>query len=91
MPATGWRAPGVLVLLLSVNVSMCVWKPKESMLGRKLMIKFNVKQKPQWFKGIVNAYDGLTQKHGVYFPCDKQTVYRNAGCRKQGCPGLGHP
>ena len=49
--------------------------PKESMLGRKLLMKFNVNGKTEWFKGIVNAYDGLTGKYGVYFPCDKQTVY----------------
>ena len=45
------------------------------MLGRKLMMKFTVNCKLQQFKGIVNAYDGLTGKYGVYFPCDKQTVY----------------
>ena len=39
------------------------------------MMKFTVNCKLQWFKGIVNAYDGLTGKYGVYFPCDKQTVY----------------
>ena len=44
------------------------------MLGRKLMMKFTVSCKLQWFKGIVNAYEGLTGKYGVYFPCDKQTV-----------------
>ena len=48
---------------------------KESMLGRKLMMKFTVNCKLQWFKGIDNTYDGLTGKYGVYFPCDKQTVY----------------
>ena len=50
-------------------------KPKESMLGRKLMVKFNVYHKPQWFKGTVNAYDGLTGKYGVYFPSDKINVH----------------
>ena len=43
--------------------------PKESML---VMMKFTVNHKQQW---IVNAYDGLTGKYGIYFPCDKQTVY----------------
>ena len=39
------------------------------------MMKFTVDRKTQWFRGIVNAYDGLTGKYGVYFACDKQTVY----------------
>ena len=30
--------------------------PKESMLGRKLLMKFNVNGKTEWFEGIVNAY-----------------------------------
>ena len=59
--------------------------PNESMLGRKLMMKFNVNHKPQWFKGIVNAYDGLTGKYGVYFPYDKQTVYIREDDRHQIC------
>ena len=59
----------------NASLSKLYKAPKESMLGRKLMMKFNVNHKPQWFKGIVNAYDGLTGKYGVYFPCDKQTVY----------------
>ena len=42
-------------------------------------MKFNVNGKTEWFKGIVNAYDGLTGKYGVYFPCDKQTVYMLEG------------
>ena len=50
-------------------------KPKESILGRKLMMKFNIYHKPQWFKGTVNAYDGLTGKYGVYFPSDKINVH----------------
>ena len=45
------------------------------MLGRKLMMKFTVNRKTECFKGIVNAYDGLTGKYSVYFPCDKETVY----------------
>jgi len=39
------------------------------------MMKFNVYVQIQWFKGIINAYDGLIGKYGVYFPCDKQTEY----------------
>ena len=35
--------------------------------------------KTEWFKGIVNAYDGLTGKYNVYFLCDKQTVYMLEG------------
>ena len=31
-------------------------------VGRKLLMKFNVNGKIEWFKGIVNAYDGLTGK-----------------------------
>ena len=38
-----------------------------SMLGRKLLMKFNVNGKTEWFKGIENAYDGLTGKYDVYF------------------------
>jgi len=38
-------------------------------------MKFMVDRKPKWFKGIINAYDGLTGKYGVYFPFDKETVY----------------
>ncbi|XP_065893745.1 uncharacterized protein [Dysidea avara] len=49
--------------------------PKQSMLGRKLVMKFIVDRKIKWFKGIINAYDGLTGKYGVYFPFDKETVY----------------
>ena len=45
------------------------------MLGKKLVMKFMVDRKPKWFKGIINAYDGLTGKYGVYFPFDKETVY----------------
>ena len=45
------------------------------MLGRKVMMKFNVNCQTQWFKGIITAYNGLTRKYGVYFPCDKQTEY----------------
>ena len=60
----------------SSTASSSLYKaPKESMLGRNLMMKFTVDCKPQWFKGIVNAYYGLTGKYGVYFPCNKQTVY----------------
>ena len=49
--------------------------PKHSLLGKKLIMKFNVDKKPKWFKGIINAYDGLSGKYGVYFPFDKETVY----------------
>ena len=60
----------------SKTASSSLYKaPKNSMLGRKVLMKFNVNRKTEWFQGIVNAYDGLTGKYGVYFPCDKQTVY----------------
>ena len=52
---------------------------KVRMLGRKLLMKFNVIGKTEWFKGIVNAYDGLTGKYDVYFLSDKQTVYMLEG------------
>ena len=39
-------------------------------------MKFTVSCKLQWFKEIVNAYDGLKGKYGVNFLCDKQTIYQ---------------
>ncbi|XP_065905958.1 uncharacterized protein [Dysidea avara] len=48
--------------------------PKQSMLGRKLVMKFIV-DKIKWFKGIINTYDELTGKYGAYFPFDKETIY----------------
>ena len=48
---------------------LCIRLQKESMFGRELMMKFTVSCKLQLFKGIVNAYDGLTGKYSVYFPC----------------------
>ncbi|XP_065917976.1 uncharacterized protein [Dysidea avara] len=59
---------------MSDSTSLCK-APKQSMLGRKLVMKFIVDRKIKWFKGIINAYDGLTGKYGVYFPFDKETVY----------------
>ena len=61
----------------SITASSSLYKaPKESMLGRKLMMKFTVNYKLQWFKGIVNAYDGLTGKCSVYFHVtSKQYIY----------------
>jgi len=37
-------------------------------------MKFIVDQKIKSSKSIINAYDGLTRKYGVYFPFDKETV-----------------
>ena len=52
-------------------------------MGKNVQVKFTVdkgsnsKEKPKdkWFDGIVAAYDGVTGKYGIYFPCDQQTVY----------------
>lgn len=31
----------------------------------------------EWFRGIISSYDGVTQKYGVYFPSDEETVFAN--------------
>jgi len=38
-------------------------------------MKFNIENgKEEWFEGVICSYNGITQKYGVYFPCDGQTV-----------------
>ena len=29
----------------------------------------------EWFEGVISSYDGINQKYGIYFPCDKETVF----------------
>ena len=46
------------------------------MMGKKLMMKFIVNHKVQWFKGIVNVYDGLSGNMVFTFHVtSKQYIY----------------
>ena len=41
-------------------------------------MKFHVQDTDtcEWFHGIVSSYyDGITQKYGIYFPSDQETVF----------------
>lgn len=29
----------------------------------------------EWFQGIISSYDGVTQKYGIYFPSDGETIF----------------
>ena len=51
--------------------------PDMSNMGRKLKMKFYVKDsgQHQFFSGQIIKYDGLTGKYGVYFPFDGEVVY----------------
>lgn len=48
-------------------------------IGEKARMRFKIKNGQQkWFDGII---DGINQQYGVYFPCDKETVFTNLGLR----------
>ena len=45
-------------------------------MGKTIKMKFVTKGGVEkWYKGTITSYDGRTGKYGVYFPCDKQTVF----------------
>ena len=40
-------------------------------------MKFHIQDSDtcDWFRGIISSYDGISQKYGIYFPSDKETVF----------------
>ena len=49
--------------------------PDLSLMGKSIKMKFSIKGgMEKWYKGTVTSYGG-SGKYGVYFPCDKQTVF----------------
>ena len=50
--------------------------PDLSLMEKTIKMKFSIKGGVEkWYKGTVISYDGRSWKYGVYFPCDKQTVF----------------
>ena len=50
--------------------------PDLSLMGKTIKMKFATKEGVEkWYKGTITSHDGRTGKYGVYFPCDKQTVF----------------
>ena len=47
------------------------------MIGKEVRMKFEIEDSDscEWFHGIISSYNGITQKYGIYFPSDKETVY----------------
>ena len=43
-------------------------------MGKRVRMKFDVSDSEEWLNGIITTYNGITQKYGVFFPCDKETV-----------------
>ena len=43
-------------------------------MGKTVEMKFEVNGEEQWFDGIIMNYNGMTGKHGIYFPCDGEVV-----------------
>ena len=43
-------------------------------LGKSVQMKFETDNSTEWFDGIIVSYNGLTEKYGIYIPCEKQTV-----------------
>ena len=41
-----------------------------------MRMKFQIEESDtfEWFQGIISSYDGVTQKYGIYFPSDEETV-----------------
>ena len=48
-------------------------------VGRKLKMKFKVGKSNEinWFNGKILSYNPISKKYGIFFPCDKQTVFIN--------------
>ena len=51
--------------------------PHPEVIGKEVRMKFQILDSDsyEWFNGIVSSYDGITEKYGIYFPTDKETVY----------------
>ena len=51
--------------------------PRPEVIGKQVKMKFQIVESDisEWFQGIISSYDGVTQKYGMYFPSDKETVY----------------
>ena len=51
--------------------------PHPEVIGKQVRMKFEIVDSNtfEWFEGIVSSYDGITQKYGVYFPSDEETVF----------------
>ena len=51
--------------------------PHPEVIGKQVRMKFKTVDSNtlEWFEGIVSSYDGITQKYGVYFPSDEETVF----------------
>ena len=47
------------------------------LMGKRVQMKFETNQSGscEWFEGVISSYDGINQKYGIYFPCDKDTVF----------------
>ena len=43
-------------------------------MGKCVRMRFEVSGSEKWYDGVISAYNGVTGKYGVYFPCDKETV-----------------
>ena len=51
--------------------------PRPEVIGKQVKMKFQIVESDisEWFQGIISSYDGVTQKYGIYFPSDEETVY----------------
>ena len=51
--------------------------PRPEVIGKEANMKFYIQESDtcEWFRGIISSYDGITQKYGVYFPSDEETVF----------------
>ena len=51
--------------------------PHPEVIGKEAKMKFHIQDSDtcDWFRGIISSYDGISQKYGIYFPSDKETVF----------------
>lgn len=53
--------------------------PHPEVIGKQVRMKFQIvdSNTSEWFQGIISSYDGVTQKYGIYFPSDEETVCKS--------------
>ena len=77
--ASKYSAPGSKKSFIEIDKRKVqfVPNPHPEVIGKQVKMKFHIQDSDscEWFDGIVSSYDGITQKYGIYFPSDQETVF----------------
>ena len=48
-----------------------------SAIGKKVKMMFDVEGRYEWYEGIVDGYNTVTEKYSIFFPYDNETIQAN--------------